>query len=525
MKIKKTLCLILTVASLFTMTACGGGKKNVSGDFKSDMPTGEVGYPIKTEETLTYWCELPSSIATDVTNFGETAFAKDLQEKTGIKIEYIHPAAGTAKESLQLLMASGKMPDMIQTGWLSLGPQSYIDNKQIYSLNSIMESGYTPNFMKFLNENEDIKKMVKTDAGQFYAFPFVRNDDVLLSYSGYVFRKDWLEADGLEVPETIEEWDEVLASFKKRCDTPMAITGYSFKFFASGFDAYYGEYIKDEEVVYGPTEKNFKAYLEKMHEWYEKGYIDKNYAIADAANINANILNDKSGVTFTSGGGGMGAFFAAKKGTEFDLAAAPYPTTKKGEPAKFGAKELKYGVSAVAITTSCKNPALAARFLDYGYSEEGRMTYNFGKEGSSYNMVNGYPTYVDEIKANAEGKSMSQMLAHNCLAGASGPFVQDKRYLEQYYGTPQQQDAVAKWASCEMQKYSVPQIILTADEKDDYTAIMGEIGTYVDEMVNKFISGKESLDKFDEFVAEIKNLGIDDALAIKQAAYERYLSR
>lgn len=525
MKMKKALCLILAAASLLMLTACNDQKTNVSGEFKSDMPSGEVSYPIKAEETLTYWCELPASIATDVTNFGETNFAKDLREKTGINIKYVHPAAGTTSEAFQLMMASGKMADMIQIGWLGLGPQSYIDHKQIYAIDSIIESGYAPNFEKFLNKNESIKKMIKTDTGQYYAFPFVRNDDELLTSTGFMLRDDWLKADGLDVPETIEEWDVVLNAFSKHCSTPIAMTDSGYAFFASGFDTYYGEYIKDGKIIYGPTEDNFKKYLTKLHEWYEKGYIDKNYAIADGASINANILNDKSGVTFASGGGGMGTFLNERKGTEFDLTAAPFPSAKKGEPAKFGSKELKYGFGAVAITTSCKNPALAARFLDYGYSEEGHMTYNFGKEGTSYNMIDGYPTYVDEIKANSEGKSMSQMLAHNCLAGVYGPFVQDKRYIEQYYGMPQQQDALAKWSSCKMEEYKVPQIMLTTDEKDNYTAIMGEIDTYVSEMFNKFISGSEPIDRFDEFVAEIKKLGIDKALAIKQAAYERYLSR
>lgn len=524
MKTKKLLCLAMMIATVCSMAACNGKKSgSISTVIESDLPTGEIGYPVETDETLTFWCELPTIITTDVTNFGETAFAKNLQEVTGIKIEYKHPAAGTAAESLQLMIASGRMTDMIQTNWLNLGPQSYIDNMQIYAIDPIMEAGYAPNLKKFLDENKEIKKMVKTDNGQYYAFPFVRNDEILLTSTGLMLRSDWLKAEGLEVPETIEEWDVVLEAFKKHCDIPLAMV--NFTSFASGFDAYYGEYIKDGKIVYGPTEKNFKTFVEKMHEWYKKGYIDKNYAIADGASINSNILNDKSGVTFASGGGGMGAFLTARKGTEFDLVATPFPTAKKGEPAKFGSKELKYGLGAVAITTSCKNPALAARFLDYGYSEEGHMVYNFGKEGESYNLVDGYPTYVEEIKNNSENKSMSQMLAHNCLAGVYGPFVQDKRYLEQFYATPQQQNAVVQWSSCEMEKYRIPQIIMTTDEKDKYTAIMGEIGTYVDEMYNNFIIGKVSLDKFDEFVNEIKKLGIDEALGIKQAAYDRYLNR
>ena len=523
-KMRRNLCLVLAISLLFTvLTGCG--KKKKVGMFESDMPTGVVSYPIKTDETLTFWCELPAAIATDVVNFGDTNFAKDLEKKTGIKIEYVHPAAGTAAESLQLMMASGKTTDMIQYGWLNLGPQSYIDNMQIFDIGEIMDAGYTPHLEKFLNENEDIKKMVKSDSGKYYAFPFVRNDDILLTSTGFMLRSDWLEADGLEVPETIDEWTDVLKAFKKRCNTPLAVPPYALRHFAGGFDAYYGAYIKNGKIVYGPIENNFKNYLAKMNEWYEAGYIDKNYAIADGASINANILNGKAGVTFGAGGSGMGAFLTEKKGTAFDLAAAPYPSSKKGEPAKFGSKEAKYGLGGVAITTTCKNPALAARFLDYGYSEEGHMTYNFGKEGSSYKMVDGYPTYDTSITANKDGKSMSQMLAHNCRAGVYGPFVQDKRYIEQFYSMPQQQDALVQWSSCKMEDYMIPQIILTAEEKDDYSAIMGEVSTYVDEMYNKFITGQEPLSKFDDFVAEVKRLGIEDAIAIRQAAYERYLKR
>ncbi len=519
---KKVLCLVLAVTTLLSVASGCGKKAAKEAAFESDMPKGVVSYPIKTDEKLTYWCELPGAIATDVTNFGETNFAKDLAEKTGIEIEWKHPAAGTTAEALQLMMASGKMTDMIQASWLALGPQAYVDNKQIYALDGILED-YAPNLNKYLEEHEDIQKMVKTDSGSYYAFPFIRGDEMLLISMGFMLRSDWLKEDGLEVPETIEDWDAVLEAFKKRCPTPFAMS--QFSNFSGGFDTFFGAYIKDGKIVYGPTEDNFKAFLAKMNEWYNKGYMDKNYAVTDSKTNNANLLNGKAGITYSSGGGGMGTYLNEMKGKAFDLSATPYPTHKKGEPAKFGNKELPYGLGAVAITTSCKNPALAARFLDYGYSEEGHMTYNFGKEGSSYNMVDGYPTYVEEIKANPEGKSMSQMLAHNCLAGVYGPFVQDKKYLEQYYGTDQQREAVKMWSSCKMEDYKIPQVILTTEENDRYTAIMGEINTYVNEMYNNFITGKESLDNFDKFVKEIKDMGIDEANEIQQAAYNRFLKR
>ena len=42
-------------------------------------------------------------------------------------------------------------------------------------------------------------------------------------------------------------------------------------------------------------------------------------------------------------------------------------------------------------------------------------------------------------------------------------------------------------------------------------------------MVIKFIHGKDSLDMFDQYVKSVKNMGIDEAIAIKQAQYDRYM--
>lgn len=44
-------------------------------------------------------------------------------------------------------------------------------------------------------------------------------------------------------------------------------------------------------------------------------------------------------------------------------------------------------------------------------------------------------------------------------------------------------------------------------------------------MVTKFIMGVEPLDKFDEYVNEMKKMKIEDAIAIYQKALDRYLAR
>ena len=66
---------------------------------------------------------------------------------------------------------------------------------------------------------------------------------------------------------------------------------------------------------------------------------------------------------------------------------------------------------------------------------------------------------------------------------------------------------------------------LTADEAKQKTRVMADIETYVYETIPKFITGDESLDKFDAFVEQIKAMGIADIIKIQQAALDRYQNR
>ena len=57
-----------------------------------------------------------------------------------------------------------------------------------------------------------------------------------------------------------------------------------------------------------------------------------------------------------------------------------------------------------------------------------------------------------------------------------------------------------------------------------YNRIFSDIDTYMDETVSKFVVGDLSLDQFGSFVQQLKDMGIEDCIAIEQAAYDRYLA-
>ncbi len=490
-------------------------------------------YPLKSNVTLTYWMELHSNVSLIAKNFGDIPFAKELEKRTGVKVKYIHPAAGQAREAFNLMLASGDLPDIIEYNWYAIpgGPNSAINNGQILKLNPVIAK-YAPNLRSYLRGNKDLDRMIKTDEGNYYVFPFFRGDPSLLVTSGPIVRKDWLDELGLKVPETYDEWYTVLKAFKEKkgATAPLTVPYLSLStMLGGGADSYSNFYVEKGKVGFGPILPTRKRYFETLNKWYEEGLLDKNFSSLTGKMVDANILGGKSGATYGPGGSGIGRYLDSVKGKDgkFNLVGAPYPSAKKGIRPKFANATPAFGNNQgnSAITTRCKNVEAAARLLDYGYSKEGSMFYNFGIEGLTYKMVDGNPLYTEFIQKNPENLSNTQVMSKYMRAHTNGPFVQDKRYLDQYYEYAQQKEAMGRWRNSDHLKYILPPVTPTPDESAELTKIMGDINTYIDEYSLKFIMGVEPISKFDEYVAQIRKMGIDKAIAINQKALERYNKR
>ena len=59
----------------------------------------------------------------------------------------------------------------------------------------------------------------------------------------------------------------------------------------------------------------------------------------------------------------------------------------------------------MSITKSNKYPLETMKLVDYLFSKDGSTLVNYGIEGTNYTMVNGKPTYTDNILKNPDGKS------------------------------------------------------------------------------------------------------------------------
>jgi putative aldouronate transport system substrate-binding protein len=534
------LCTSMVLAGCSGNSGSSGNKEAAPSPSPADggntVQTREAGaYPIQTDVVLTRWTDstLFSQQLAVKPAMEEFPFVEELAKRTGVQEKYVLPAVNQANEQLNMMFASGEYTDIIEWNFLSGypgGPEKAIHDGNILKLNDLFAQ-YAPNLMKYLKEHPEVDKQIKTDDGTYYGFPFIRGDDYLKTYGGLILRKDWLDELGLEVPTTIDEWHTVLTAFKEKKGATAPLTFIStprlFDDLQSG--AFYGAfgvkrdfYMEDGKVKFGPMEAGFKDFLATMRQWYQEGLLDKDIATVDGKIRDANMTSGKSGASYGLAGGGIGKWLKAlqEQDPKYDLIGVPYPVLNKGDTPKFGQKDFSAPQGGnFAISPKSKNPELAVQALDYGYSEEGAVFFNFGTEGVSYTMENGYPAYTDMIKDN-----YAQNLTLYTRA-TGGPTIQDKRYYEQYAALPQQQAAVQTWMKTDVDNYQLPPISPTSEESAEFSKIINEVNTLVDETTIKIVLGTEPIESYDKFVEKLKVLNIDRAIEIEQAALDRYNSR
>ncbi|QNK59318.1 extracellular solute-binding protein [Paenibacillus sp. PAMC21692] len=518
--------LLLTAALVGCSTSGGNSptaSPNASASVKPSEPAQTETPAVEKLDKLSYWVYLNSGAAATIKNLGEHEAYKKKQELTGVNVEFIHPQSD---EAYNLMMASKDLPDVIESGWISNpgGPEKAIADGKIIRLNEYIDD-YAPNLSKLLEENPEMRKIISTDDGTIFAFPFYRGDPFLLTFMGFALRQDWLNNLKLAMPETLDEWHAVLTAFKnddpnqngKADEIPLY-----YKWSDLGFQTAYGitnGLIQEDGVVkhswYTPQ---FKEYITLLNKWYSEGLIDQDYLTTDGKLRDAKLTGDQLGAHIQYTVGRYNGLMEGKHPT-FEMKAAPYPVITKGTTPIIGHQDPYYTGNGAAVTTSADNIPAIVQWLDFNYGPEGSTLFNFGIEGLTYDMVNGEPVFKEEALADGN------LLGRTTLSGAYGPFVQDKRIMEQKSASYKNGvHSLETWMNAENKKH-IPRLTLTPDEGSEYASIMNDINTFVKEQVDKFVMGIEPMDKFDAFVATMKDMGMERAIAIQQAAYERYLKR
>lgn len=512
----------------------------------------EKGFPIKDAGELRVFHPIPTG-SIGLKSHADNPCFQQLEKNTGVKVRWIEPTMGLDAEQFNLMLASRDLPDVFELpsklgGWTTIpgGPEKFYKDKIILKLNDLIDK-YAPNFKAVLRKHPEVRKEIMADDGSIYYIPQMRIDPKLRIYSGPILRGDWMEKLQLKMPTTVDEFYNVLKAFKTRdpngngqadeipiCATKQAIL-YEFTKAIWPWGVCFGQWQNNGlmqvrgKVVYSPVTKAFKEALAFCNKLYKEGLLDPDFAVQDRNQFNAKVMADRVGCFWGNAGSGITFFTTNMKGKEpkgFKLVAMPYPALRKGAKKGYNFENPVVRVTSggFAISSTCKRPDVAMKWLDYAFSKEGSLLMNFGVEGLSYTMVNGYPKYTELITKNPQGLTMTNAIGN--YAQVEWAVVQDIRYFEQYQQqTPEAWAGIQVWAASTDSSRTLPPLVLTPEESQQTASKFNEINTYAMEMYYKFIMGTEPLGRFDKFVAQIKSMGLDEVVAVYQRVLERYNKR
>ena len=516
------------------------------GETEADGALTELHFPITEKPiTFTWFYELDGKTSVTKKSYGEVAAYQKLEELTNIHIEWQHPPVGQTKEQINLMMASADLADIVFYDWRNGypgGATKALSENLILPLNDLIEK-YSPNIRRVIEEKPEFGKDLRTDEGFYYCYPggsyelYQRSAELKPAFRtfGWQIRQDWLDKVGLDVPETMDEWYEVLTAFKTQDpngngqadEIPLIHKGNDINQWLRAWGSYYGFYLEGDTVKFGPYDPVYRDFLETMNQWYSEGLLDVDYVTTDGKQFDAKVSGSIAGAWTGATSGTLGRFVQLMKEKEptAKITGTVQPYVSGGKPYNFdGASFYPVEAHGAAISAKCKYAVEAAQLLDFGFSEEGDALYNWGIEGESYTNDNGVFTLTEKITNNPDGLSLDQALAQYAPGANNGVMFNSNSLWNQRMWLPEQQEAVSRWSVGSGERI-LPPISLLTDESSKVADIMNKVNTYTDEMLNKFIMGIVPLSEFDDYVKNIQDMGIEEALVIEQTAYERYKNR
>lgn len=521
--ISRSLCLILALVLISGVLTCVG--------------EGSV-YPL---EPITLTVNIDETPRDSIPDWALDYYIWDIiEEKTGVKLECwgADGRAGGNTEDINVLIASGSYPDIFINNWLSYpgGPSKALTNNVIMPLNDIIDE-YCPNFKKVLDENESWAKDVATDDGTLYVFPLLRAARDKTFY-GLGYRQDKLDELGLDIPTTPDELEEVLTAFKDAGMECGLTFEYRFLFtgdqgygtiLQSGFGLKSGWYVDNETVHFGEYEDAYYDFLVWLNRLYENGLIDPDMPSINKSTSLAKYSNGEAWAAVLQSSATVAGLEYVNADKGWKGVTGPSLATEPGAVPQFGHLQNTYaGNAAAAISTKCQNVEAAARFLDWFYGEENLETYQYGVEGFCYAVVDGEYTRDIQYLIPLEGENADnvEIRMNYGIIGTNWPMKMLDGFSHNYYAYPAETlEALAVWRQNNMEEHILPPVTLTVDEANEYASIYNDVDSYMKEHISLFITGKQSLDEYEEYRSVLEDLGIERLIEIEQAAYDRYLAR
>ncbi len=415
---KKQFLRVTALLVVFSMLICGCSKANNSNTSSTSDSANTTVAPESSSNaeeasgepvTLKVWMKEFDGIDLE-TNL----MTRELEKRLNVNLEFeTFSSAEDTTTQFNLSIASGAYPDIYLTMWFSPDQiNTCVENGVLIPLNDYINAG--SNYASILEEYPAWKPMVTANDGNIYTFFY--NDTGVHKASEYKmwYRAEWLENLGWSAPPTTpEEFKQYLIDIRDKDangngdpSDEIPLMGYyngrktdPICFLMNPFELYTDKYYyitDDKQVHFSAITDGWREGLKYIADLYKEGLIAEETYVQDQTTFKA--LLNRTGEEAL-----IGTFPAWYNGAEIDTtvmswftyeALAPLKGNYQQTAARFGGNFNLNG----AITTSCENPDVAFKFLDYMVGEEGTILTQWGVEGESYEWVD-EPSYYGSDKS------------------------------------------------------------------------------------------------------------------------------
>lgn len=357
--------------ALLAITAIVGCGKNEKAQIESESSTLKIVY-----KDLSPKDEMDKKYISAV---------KERMEKLGMnsKFEVIEMPSGNYAEKLNLMIASGEIPDIIyfQGGDLQLAHQGILEDLRPY-----------------IKKSESIKKiMYPHNEARVENYPYLLWIKPLSTKVPYI-RKDVLaklpNAENLLANPTIENYKLLMKDLKDN--------GYQFSITTTGNTAELDEmfnqafginktWLKDEngKIIHHMVSPQEKEKLTFYHELYKNGLLDKEYLIKKWDTKEKSFYENEIGIIFGTAGK-VADIISGKmiktNGEDSSLVALP---PAKGIYQGYLPLDITKESRGIAISSTSKNKDEAFKFLEFFSTEEGQELDRLGYQDIHYTLENG----------------------------------------------------------------------------------------------------------------------------------------
>ncbi|WP_281888790.1 ABC transporter substrate-binding protein [Paenibacillus sp. YYML68] len=534
------------LATSLLLTACtsqGTSPEGSTANEVNDNLTAPGTYPIVKEKVT---LKVLAALRPGVDDYRTNAFTKWLEEKTNVHLEWETVPESNMKEKLNLTLASGSYPDIfLNMGVTPAQLEIYGSQGVFLPLEDFIEK-HAVNTKDIFSKQKNVKPFITSNNGHIYTMPEV-NECFHCSYSGKMWiYKPWLDQLGLQVPQTTEEFYEVLKAFKtkdpngngKADEIPLSGSPKGWNASIEGFlmnafvyydvingDATKRVYLnngKIEPAFLSPNYKEGVAYLKKL---YDEGLINAQSFVQDGDQLKQ-LGNNKDVVV-------LGAVPNGSPLQVFDKTRwkdyVVVPPLKGPGGAQYVNTQNTNGIVSgrLVISATTKHPDVAVRLADAFYDPEVQMFSLFGVEGQDWRkakegekgLEGGQAEYV-RLKNVSESKNAYWNQANptnRTVKFRVGEAIDDPENNVEYV----LHSSTKGYEPFRNEAVMVPPLVFNEEQSSELLGLQKTIQDYVDTMLVQFVMGEADLSKgWDSYVNELNNMNVKRYLEILQQAYD-----